>query len=98
MLPRPPSSEQIAIVRFLNETTSKVEDAILHARREIKLFHEYRTRLIADVVTGKLDVRSAAAELPESMPDTDEDRNSAVGVEASFRMADEGITQEVESR
>lgn len=26
---------------------------------------EYRTRLIADVVTGKLDVRDAAAQLPE---------------------------------
>jgi type I restriction enzyme S subunit len=27
--------------------------------------HEYRTRLIADVVTGKLDVREAAANLPD---------------------------------
>ena len=26
---------------------------------------EHRVRLIADVVTGKLDVREAAAELPE---------------------------------
>ena len=26
---------------------------------------EYRTRLVADVVTGKLDVREAAARLPE---------------------------------
>ena len=30
--------------------------------------HEYRTRLIADVVTGKLDVRKAAAALPEIDP------------------------------
>ena len=28
-----------------------------HAEREISLLHEYRTRLIADVVTGKIDVR-----------------------------------------
>ena len=34
-------------------------------RREIALLREYRTRLIADVVTGKLDVRAAAAALPE---------------------------------
>ena len=34
-------------------------------QREIDLLREYRTRLIADVVTGKLDVREAAAELPE---------------------------------
>ena len=32
---------------------------------EINLLREYRTRLIADVVTGKLDVRDAAAQLPE---------------------------------
>ena len=32
---------------------------------EITLIREYRTRLIADVVTGQLDVRQAAALLPE---------------------------------
>ena len=32
---------------------------------EIALVQEFRTRLIADVVTGKLDVREAAASLPE---------------------------------
>ena len=35
------------------------------ARRQIDLLQEYRTRLIADVVTGKLDVRAAAAQLPD---------------------------------
>ena len=38
---------------------------ICAVKREISLLHEYRTRLIADVVTGKLDVREAAANLPE---------------------------------
>ena len=32
-----------------------------------RLLREYRTRLIADVVTGKLDVREAAARLPEEI-------------------------------
>lgn len=36
---------------------------------EIALLREYRTRLTADVVTGKLDVRAAAAKLPEQVPD-----------------------------
>ena len=31
----------------------------------IDLLREYRTRLIADVVTGKVDVREAAARLPD---------------------------------
>ena len=38
---------------------------ITRARRQIDLLREYRTRLIAAVVTGKLDVREAAANLPE---------------------------------
>ena len=33
--------------------------------RETALVREYRTRLIVDVVTGRLDVREAAAALPE---------------------------------
>ena len=36
--------------------------------REINLLREYRTRLIADVVTGKLDVREVAAALPAVDP------------------------------
>ncbi|HQK45650.1 MAG TPA: hypothetical protein PLP52_01720, partial [Syntrophorhabdaceae bacterium] len=35
------------------------------AQREIALIREFRTRLIADVVTGKVDVRKAAKNLPE---------------------------------
>ena len=39
--------------------------AVSRLEREIELLREYRTRLVADVVTGKLDVREAAAHLPE---------------------------------
>ena len=42
-----------------------MSDAIARTEREIALMQEYRTRLTADVVTGKLDVREAAAKLPE---------------------------------
>jgi type I restriction enzyme S subunit len=38
--------------------------AIARTEREIALMQEYRTRLTADLVTGKLDVREAAAKLP----------------------------------
>ena len=41
--------------------------AIDRAGRQIHLLREYRTRLIADVVTGKLDVREAAARLPDEV-------------------------------
>ncbi len=39
--------------------------AIARTEREIALMQEYRTRLTADLVTGKLDVREAAAKLPD---------------------------------
>jgi len=49
--------------------TAEMAKAIAVALREIQLLHEYRTRLIADVVTGKLDVREAAARLPDEAED-----------------------------
>ena len=73
MLPIPPVSEQGPIAQFLDASLAKIGDAIAGARREIELLHEYRTRLIADVVTGKLDVREAAVALPEADPLTEED-------------------------
>ena len=64
-LPAPPSVEQQAIVEYVGRTTADVDAAIVRARHQIELVEEYRTRLIADVVTGKLDVREAAAQLPD---------------------------------
>ena len=61
----PPESEQGAIVDFLVDATEGIDSAITSIERQISLLQEYRTSLIADVVTGKLDVREAAAELPE---------------------------------
>lgn len=56
-LPLPPLPEQEEIVKFLDDVTADITTAIDRAHREIELLREYRTRLIADVVTGKLDVR-----------------------------------------
>ena len=61
----PPRHEQDQIVRSMAETTLGVDAAAKDAQEQIDLLREYRTRLIADVVTGKLDVRAAAAQLPE---------------------------------
>jgi type I restriction enzyme S subunit len=63
--PLPPLAEQHAITAQLARERTKNRDAISMTEREIALMQEYRTRLTADVVTGKLDVRSAAVQLPE---------------------------------
>ncbi len=68
-VPVPPQPEQTAIVEYLDTQTAKIDTAITAARREIDLLREYRTRLIADVVTGKVDVREVAARLPQEPPE-----------------------------
>ena len=71
---QPPAEEQQRIVRAIQGETADLNTAISRLEREIELLREYRTRLVADVVTGKLDVREAAARLPEEVaPDTVED-------------------------
>ena len=65
----PPLSEQTAIVEYLDAQTAKLDTAIATTRREIELLREYRTRLIADVVTGKVDVRQVAVQLPYEPPE-----------------------------
>ncbi len=45
--------------------TASIRAAQKLAKHEIEVFMKYRARLIADVVAGKLDVREAAARLPD---------------------------------
>ena len=63
-----PREEQERIVSFIAGETRHLGAAIARAHRETDLIAEYRTRLIADVVTGKIDVRRVAAELPTVDP------------------------------
>ena len=66
-LPLPPLNEQAAIADFLARVTKALAAVAARAQREIDLLIECRTRLIVDVVTGKLDVREAAARLPSEV-------------------------------
>ena len=69
----PPREEQDCIVETIKDTEKAINNTVKGVRAELSLLHEYRTRLIADVVTGKLDVREAAAALPEVDPLAPED-------------------------
>ena len=80
-IPLPPVSEQIKIIAAIDARLSGLVAATDRAEREIDLLREYRTRLIADVVTGKLDMRGVA------LPETEE----AEEVESLTDAADEGI-------
>ena len=59
-VPLPPLEEQSTLLVSLSEITASLCRAIGRQHEEIDLLQEYRTRLIADVVTGKLDVRERA--------------------------------------
>ena len=67
----PPMQEQEGIANHIERDTADIDTALAPARRQIDLLQEYRTRLIADVVTGKLDVREAAASLLEEADERD---------------------------
>jgi len=64
-IPYPSFDEQQAIVRHIENNTANIERGLACVRDEVALLREFRTRLVADVVTGTLDVRAAAAVLPE---------------------------------
>ncbi|WP_052515475.1 restriction endonuclease subunit S [Dethiosulfatarculus sandiegensis] len=74
----PPAEEQTTILNYISESSASIDQAISRAQREIELIREYRTRLISDVVTGKLDVRGvevpdvSEGELLEEEQDIDE--------------------------
>jgi len=57
VIPLPPVNEQDMICHWITDECQPLDEAIQRARDEIDLIREYRDRLIADVVTGQVDVR-----------------------------------------
>jgi len=57
LIPLPPMDEQRAIAKFCLTIENTILSIVTSLENEINLLTEYRTRLISDVVTGKLDVR-----------------------------------------
>jgi type I restriction enzyme S subunit len=91
----PPSTDdQSAIVDYVRYETEALDKGIMMAQREIDLIREYRTRLIADVVTGKVDVRHLAPS-PEVMAaeaapeDLDESLDDETPGEDDLELAEE---------
>ena len=90
----PPYDEQAQIVDYVERIAKPSDFGIERSRLQVNLLSEYRTRLIADVVTGKLDVREAAAALPEVDPLAAEDyldETFATANESEFDSEDEAV-------
>lgn len=80
-LPVPPILEQDGIVRHIDQATATLNHALRRATREIELIQEYRTRLIADVVTGKLDVRGFIPTEPMPADEAADEPTEEIGLE-----------------
>ncbi len=61
--------EQAVLLQAIGARTGPLDVTIERTQRQIGLLREYRARLVADVVTGKLDVRAFAETLPDEAPD-----------------------------
>ena len=93
-IPLPPLAEQRDIVNFVDAVQSEIDKCIRHMQNQICVLGEYRTRTIADVVTGKLDVREAAAELPNTNAIAWEDGVDTIQAESHSHRAEHGIAEE----
>jgi type I restriction enzyme S subunit len=62
----PPYGEQREIAATIRAANAEASAVITRATREVALLQEFRTRLVADVVTGQVDVRAMAATLPDA--------------------------------
>ena len=60
-IPNPPIAEQRAIAEYLDAKTAAIDAAIAHYERMAELVAEYWTVLVADAVTGRIDLRQEAA-------------------------------------
>jgi type I restriction enzyme S subunit len=77
----PPPYEQDAIVEHTTRHTAPLTRTRSRLQREIDLVQEYRARLIADIVTGQMDVREASARLPDQAVPAANDDSAEIGAE-----------------
>ena len=91
----PTISEQQHILAEIRAHTERLAAAVTATRRQIALLQEYHTRLIADVVTGKLDVREAAAELPEVDSLAEDDLDGTIHDGENSNLGELDVAEEV---
>lgn len=69
-IPVPPIKEQQDVIAYLDGVTNTIDETIANIALSISLLQEYRTRLVADVVTGQIDVRHITIPNYETVPET----------------------------
>jgi type I restriction enzyme, S subunit len=87
-IPLPPKDEQQLIVNHIESEVDKIHKTISTIEKEITLTQEYKTALIAEAVTGKIDVRDF--EIPETLDeetyeDLEEELSEAAEGDAEYQ-------------
>ena len=93
-IPIPPEPEQEEIAEYIQAESNRIDHIISRTKREIEFMQEYRTRLISDVVIGRIDVRDI--EIPVlSDEDVVEDlEDEELLEEAEAELEEDGNTDE----
>lgn len=96
-VPMPPKEEREQIMRLLKVEDAKIDEVINAINRQAKSLRQYRARLVADVVTGKLDVHGAASSLSDyeakELPMADEVLGGAEGTDLVVGGLSEEVAQ-----
>ena len=80
VVPIPSKKEQMEIVEYLDGLNNKFDATIKKLTEEVAVLEEYKNKIIADTVTGKIDVRGI--EIPEyEFVDEDTDTGNEDGSE-----------------
>lgn len=88
LIVQPPKTEQVEIVQFIEKETATINLTISTIEKEIALVQEYRTTLIAEAVTGKIDVRGY------EIPTIDEDEETLDEAELEIETEEEIIEED----
>lgn len=86
-IPVPPISEQTEIVQYINKEITQINKTISTIERELTLTEEYKTTIIAEAVTGKIDVRQYELTTieEETFEELEEELNIAAEEEAEYK-------------
>ena len=92
--PFPPLEEQESIAAHLDDRIATLDRARAVIESEISRVREYRSRLIADIVTGKVDVRETAARLPDVSAEPERPEEDVASREVEMER-DEGLEYQI---
>jgi type I restriction enzyme S subunit len=90
-VPFPPLAEQIEVVGLIDAETKDILKTVVCLEGQVRLLKEYRSRLINDLVTGKLDVREASLQIQAHAYETSLDENFDSELEAEELEADDNL-------